>query len=205
MPPPQLGQAKVNSAITRFGCFLLDGFCPTLRIQFRQANAQFWLHVFNWKRSIAVSKQRQWNNGRTTIMPIDQQPQNPYTGGFEKTPEQAQIEARAKVFWGDSPVEVIKYLQMQGIAYDEACIMVDEMYREREKAIRGAGLRKLILGFSLLAVPGITWLIFMHIGVIQFHLMAITAMVGLGGAWFCLKAIFMLVAPHTETGEIDEH
>src|SRR5204863_7723586 len=106
--------------------------------------------------------------------------------GFHKSPEQAQIEARAIVFWGDSPEDVIEYLQMQGIGYDEACIMVDEMYREREKAIRAAGVRKLLLGISLLAVPGITWLIFMHIGVIQFHLMAITAVIGVGGAWFCL-------------------
>ena len=51
--------------------------------------------------------------------------------------DQAQIEARAKVFWGDPAEDVIKYLQMQGISYDDACVMVDSMFAERERAIAG--------------------------------------------------------------------
>jgi hypothetical protein len=136
-------------------------------------------------------------------MPTDQQPQNPYTAGFQKTPEQARHEARAKVFWGDAPPDVIKYLQMQGISYDEACIIADELCTEREKAIRAGGMRKLLMGLGLMAVPGITWLVFMRIGMIQIHLMAITSVIGVGGAYFFLKGTFAFLSPNSETGEVD--
>jgi len=135
-------------------------------------------------------------------MPIEQAPENPYTAGFQKTPAQARHEARAKVFWGDSPVDVIKYLQMQSISYDEACIMVDEMYREREKVIRASGVRRIIVGITMVAVPIVTWIIFAMIGAASLTLMGIAAVIGLAGAWFCLKGTFMLLSPHTETGDV---
>lgn len=134
-------------------------------------------------------------------MPTDQ-PQNPYTSAFQKTPEQARHEARAKVFWGDPPEEVIKYLQMQGISYDEACIMADEMFSEREKSIRARGVRKIIVGIGMMFVPVIVWLILAHVGYIDVKLMAMAAVVGVAGAWFCLKGTFMLLSPKSETGDV---
>ena len=135
-------------------------------------------------------------------MPIDQEPQNPYTAGFQKTPEQAQHEARAKVFWGDAPEDVIKYLQMQGINYDEACIMVDEMCAQREKTIRARGVRKIILGVVMVAVPVVTTIIFAMIGAASLTVFGVAGAIGIFGGWFCLKGTFMVVSPHTETGDI---
>lgn len=133
---------------------------------------------------------------------MTEQPQNPYTSSFQKTPEQARHEARAKVFWGDPPEEVIKYLQMQGINYDEACITVDEMYAEREKAIRARGVRRIIAGIGMVAVPVITWIIFAMIGAASLTLMGIAGVIGAAGGWFCLKGTFMLLSPRTETGDV---
>lgn len=154
-------------------------------------------------RSIALSTTATEQDG-TKAMPIDQAPQDPYIAGFQKSPEQARHEARAKVFWGDPPEDVVKFLQMQGFQYDDACIVVDQMYTERERVIRACGLRKLMVGFGLMGIPAGTLLIFLHLGVMQWHLMAITVVIGLGGAYFCLKGTFMLVSPRTETGEVDD-
>lgn len=134
-------------------------------------------------------------------MPVDE-PQNPYLSSFQKTPEQAQIEARAKVFWGDSAEEVIKYLQMQGISYDDACVMVDEMFSEREKTIRARGVRKILIGGVMMLVPVVVYLILASFGYIDFKLLSMAVVVGLVGAWFCLKGTFMLVSPQTELGEV---
>jgi hypothetical protein len=136
-------------------------------------------------------------------MSLDQ-PQNPYLSSFQKTPEQAQIEARAKVFWGDAADDVIKYLQMQGISYDEACVMVDEMFSERERVIRARGVRKIGIGVVLMLVPVVVYLILASIGYIDFKLLAMAVVVGLAGAWFCLKGTFMVVSPSTEIGEVSD-
>lgn len=133
-----------------------------------------------------------------------EQPQNPYTSSFQKTQEQAQHEARAKVFWGDPPEEVIKYLQMQSISYDDACVMVDAMFAEREKAIRSRGVRKICLGVTLMFVPVIVYLILAHIGYVDFKLLGMAVVVGIAGAWFCLKGTFMLVSPQTEVGDFSD-
>lgn len=133
------------------------------------------------------------------------QPQNPYLAPFQKTPEQAQIEARAKVFWGDAAEDVIKYLQMQGISYDDACVMVDQMFAEREKAIRARGVRKICIGVAMMLVPVVVYFILASIGYIDGKLLAMAAVIGLGGAWFCLKGTFMVVSPATEIGEVSEH
>lgn len=136
-------------------------------------------------------------------MSLDQ-PQNPYLSSFQKTPEQAQIEARAKVFWGDPAEDVIKYLQMQGISYDDACLMVDAMFAERERAIRARGIRKICIGVVMMLVPVIVYLILASVGYIDFKLLSMAVVVGLAGAWFCLKGTFMVVSPSTEMGEVSE-
>jgi hypothetical protein len=132
------------------------------------------------------------------------QPQDPYTSSFQKTPEQAQHEARAKVFWGDAPEDVIKFLQMQGIVYDDACVMVDAMFVERERAIRARGVRKICLGVAMMLVPVIVYLILANIGYVDFKLLGMAVVVGIGGAWFCLKGTFMLVSPQTEVGDVSD-
>ncbi len=131
-------------------------------------------------------------------------PQDPYLSSFQKTPEQAQHEARAKVFWGDVPEDVVKFLQMQGIGYDEACVMVDAMFTEREKVIRARGVRKICIGVVLMFVPVILWLILAQVGYIDVKLMAMAVVVGIAGAWFCLKGTFMVVSPQTEIGEVSD-
>src|SRR6185503_7239570 len=89
-------------------------------------------------------------------------------------PGQIEQEARAKILWGDEPDEVIKFMVIKGVHPDEAAGMVHAMLKERTSAIRGNGIRKMVVGAALVCVPIATLIMFLKIGVISFTIMGIT-------------------------------
>lgn len=111
-------------------------------------------------------------------------------------------EARAKIFWGDPPEDVLKFLMMQGIGYEEASDLVRGMVNERASAVRGEGIRKLVIGAGLVCVPIVALIFFASVGVIPLKLFALTVMVGLWGAWMLLKGTMMVLAPKSEPGDL---
>ncbi len=115
---------------------------------------------------------------------------------------QAELEARAKIFWGDAPEEVVKFLMRQNIPHQEASNLVSGMFDERAAAIRSNGIGKIISGSGMLCVPIVAWFIFNNIGVIPIKLFALTVMVGLWGAWRILKGTIMVVSPRSEAGDV---
>lgn len=117
-------------------------------------------------------------------------------------PAQAQHEAKAKIFWGDPPEAVIGYLLMQGFSHEEASNLVRELFRERAATVRANGIRKILTGIGLIAVPIVALIIFLSIGVIPMKLFAITVMVGLWGVWLLLNGIIMFLAPKSEPGDL---
>ena len=117
---------------------------------------------------------------------------------------QAEIEARAKMSWGDPPQEVVKYLMIQGFSYEEAAPLVDSMYQERMSTIRRTGITKIVIGLALVSVPVFAWIFFASIGVISWKLFALAVMVGVWGGWMLLKGIFMIVSPRSESGDVAE-
>ena len=124
--------------------------------------------------------------------------------GPEVNRTQAEHEARAKVSWGDSQEEVIKFLMIQGLGYEEAVAMVQPMYKERAATIRANGIKKIFVGAALVCVPIVAFFIFMSAGYIPLKLFAITIAVGLWGAWIILKGIIMMLAPKSEPGDVAE-
>ena len=117
-------------------------------------------------------------------------------------PAQAQHEAKAKIFWGDPPEAVIGYLLMQGFSHEEASNLVREMFRERAATVRANGIRKILTGIGLMAVPIVALIIFLSIGVIPMKIFAITVAVGLWGVWMLLNGIIMVLAPKSEKGDL---
>jgi hypothetical protein len=115
---------------------------------------------------------------------------------------QAEAEARAKISWGDSQDDVVKYLMLQGFSVPEARDLVGELFKERLAALRVKGIRKIVVGSGLMCVPVIAFLIFAHIGYYPAKLLALAVMVGLYGAWQAFNGIFMLVAPKMEAGDL---
>ncbi len=115
--------------------------------------------------------------------------------------EQAEIEARAKLSWGDPPEEVTQYLMLQGFGVAEAKELVQVMFKERLSAVRAKGIRKIVGGIGLMFVPVIT---FLTIGLLSLKLMGVAIMAGLYGVWLVINGILMVVAPKLESGDLVE-
>src|SRR5215510_5057443 len=109
---------------------------------------------------------RNWNHRLIIFM-------NPY----QVDRNQAEIEARAKISWGDPPQEVLKYLMMQGISYEEAAPMVDAMYQERAATIRKTGITRVVMGLVFMCAPLVALLAFDRIGASDIKLMAIAVVI----------------------------
>lgn len=116
--------------------------------------------------------------------------------------ESAEIEARAKISWGDSTDDVTKYLMLQGFSVPEATALVQVLFKERLAALRVKGIRKIVAGFGLMCVPVIAWTA--HLAMISLKLMGGAIGVGLWGCWLVLNGIIMLVAPKMESGDVAE-
>ena len=114
----------------------------------------------------------------------------------------AETEARAKISWGDSQDDVIKYLMIQGFSAPEASALVRELFKERLAALRVKGVRKIVMGVGLMFVPVVAWSA--HVAMISLKLMGGAIAVGLWGCWLVLNGIIMLVAPKLESGDVAE-
>jgi len=115
---------------------------------------------------------------------------------------QAELEARAKIFWGDPPEEVVKFLMRQSIGYADASQIVNGFFDERAAALRSDGIGKIVTGIGMVCVPIIAWAVFTKIGVLPIKLFALTVMVGLYGAYRLIKGTIMVISPRSETGDV---
>ena len=127
-------------------------------------------------------------------------PRRPRPGQIES--EQAKHEARAKILWGDKPEAVTGFLLMQGFSREEASDLVRELFRERMATVRANGLRKILTGIGLIAVPIVSLIVFITIGVIPLKIFAVTIAVGLWGLWTLVNGIIMFLAPKSEHGDL---
>jgi hypothetical protein len=114
----------------------------------------------------------------------------------------AETEARAKIFWGDPPDEVTKFLMCQGISVADAQTLVAAMFQERAKTIRRNGITKFVLGTAMACVPVAFYVICSRIGIVPMKLFALTIMLGLWGVWMLLKGVIMFFAPKSEPGDV---
>jgi len=120
------------------------------------------------------------------------------------TQEQAAIEGRAKIFWGDPPDEVKRFLMVNNFPVPEATAMVNEWFLERAKTIRKNGIKKFFTGIVLASVP----VIFYFVAIAKagdfapMKLFAFTIMVGLYGAYLFVKGTIMFCAPKSEPGDV---
>jgi hypothetical protein len=117
---------------------------------------------------------------------------------------QAEYEARAKVSWGDPPQAVTGYLMMQGFTREEASSLVKELFQERAATVRGNGIMRIVMGFGLMCVPVVAFIVFMSIGVIHLGIFAVTIILGFWGVWMIIKGIHMVAAPKSEAGDVAE-
>jgi hypothetical protein len=117
-------------------------------------------------------------------------------------PAKAEAEAKSKIFWGEPPEDVVKFLMMHSFSHQDASVLVRAMFQERATTLQGIGIRKIVTGIALMAVPVVTFIIFAFIHLMLIKLLALAVMVGLCGAWMFLKGLIMVLAPKFETGDV---
>ena len=117
-------------------------------------------------------------------------------------PGQVANEARAKMFWGDPPQEVLKFLLINNIPRQEAMEIVHELTHERVVQMRKNGLIKIFSGIVMVCVPIGGW--FGGMAVISIKLFAFMIMLGLWGFYRLVKGILMVVAPKMQQGDVSE-
>ena len=119
--------------------------------------------------------------------------------------DQVECEARAKTFWGDSREEVIKYLMMQRISAAEATELADGMFAERAQIIRGAGVKKIVIGIPLMILPVASWIFCMaQFRMVPLKLWAFTVIAGIYGMYCLFKGLIMFFSPKSEPGDCSE-
>ncbi len=105
----------------------------------------------------------------------------------------------------------MSYLMIQGFSRADATAMVNQMFDERAATIRKNGIGKMMVGTGMLFVPVVTYIILASMGMsfgnlfFPIKLFAVTAMVGLWGAWKVVKGLLMLLAPRSEAGDVAAH
>jgi hypothetical protein len=119
-------------------------------------------------------------------------------------PAKAEVEARSKIIWGDPPKEVVQFLMMQGFSHEDATVSVRAMFQERATALQGIGIKKIVTGMALMAVPVVAILIFAYFHVAFITLLAFAIAVGLWGAWMFLRGSIMLLFPKLEAGDVSD-
>jgi hypothetical protein len=119
-------------------------------------------------------------------------------------PGQVAHEARAKIFWGDPPQEVLKFLLINNVPRGEAMEIIRELTHERTVQMRKNGLIKIFSGILMVCVPVAGWFGGMAITSRRLKFLAFMIMLGLWGAYRFLKGMLMVVAPKAQQGDVSE-
>jgi hypothetical protein len=118
---------------------------------------------------------------------------------------QLEFDAKAKILWGDPPEEVIKFLRIQGLGYEEASAIVNAMIRERMATIRATGISKILKGITLAVGSAVIFLLFVKAGFISIWILGTIATSCVYGLWMVLLGGLKVLSPKSEAGDASEN
>jgi hypothetical protein len=118
--------------------------------------------------------------------------------------DKAEKEARGKIMWGDSPEQVIAALTVQGLSRPEATELVMKIFRERTAIVRSNGIKKIIVGLVLMAVPVAAYFLFKAAGRFSIRRSVICYGIGIYGGYLFVSGILNIVAPKAEQGAVQK-
>lgn len=118
--------------------------------------------------------------------------------------EQAEVEARAKVSWGDPPENVLQYLMTHGYDHEEASALIKGMYRERALLVRAKGIKKIVFGILLICAGAAGMLYMLSIKYVDGKLAGLMFGLGLWGLWNIINGGIMVVVPKMQGGDVAE-
>jgi hypothetical protein len=117
---------------------------------------------------------------------------------------QAKLEAKARIMWGDPPMQVLAYLRSQGYGKEESSVLVDELVQERAATLRGKGIINIIGGSILICLPVGAIVVLRNEGYINSKLVGIMFLLGVYGIYLVVKGVLMLMAPKSISGDVEE-
>jgi hypothetical protein len=118
---------------------------------------------------------------------------------------QLEFEARAKILWGDTPEEVIRFLRIQGLETEEASAIVQAMLRERMATIRAAGISKIIKGIGIAIGSALVFILFVKVGFLSIWVLGSLALACIFGLWLVLAGTLKVLNPKSEAGDAAEN
>ena len=118
--------------------------------------------------------------------------------------EKIETDARAKIFWGESPESVLSELQSKGLGSREALEMIEAIKKERQASIRSAGITKIIVGGLLLIVPVAAYFFFYAVRIIPLKLFGFTIAIGAYGVWKLINGTMNVFFPGAESGDLSD-
>jgi len=114
------------------------------------------------------------------------------------------VEARSRLIWGESPEQVLQYLVDKGVSDQQAKGIIKMVQGERNAAIRGAGINKIITGILMGTAPAIAWFSTAWLGFIFTKILAVAILIAAVGLWRIVSGAMMLFAPHMEKGDLSK-
>jgi hypothetical protein len=120
----------------------------------------------------------------------------------QMAPDRAEAEAKSKIMWGDTPADVTKFLLSQGFTSEEANSVIASLLNHRAEVVRKTGIHKIIVGFGMMCVPVIAFIVFKSIGVFPLKIFGAAIVVGVWGAWRVLSGVIMVMSPRSEKGDV---
>ena len=73
---------------------------------------------------------------------------------------------------------------------------------ERRATVRGIGVKKIVMGVLLVAVPVVTWVIFLFIRIIYVKLGIAAGAVGVWGLWKIIDGSMKMINPDMDKGDL---
>jgi len=117
---------------------------------------------------------------------------------------QAEVEARAKVSWGDPPENVLQFLMIQGFNYEEASALITVLFKERAVEVRSRGIIKILTGLGMIAAGGGAILYLVTMKLIMIKIIGILMAFGLWGLWIAINGAIMVAVPKMQSGDVAE-
>jgi hypothetical protein len=126
------------------------------------------------------------------------------------SPEELNVEARARIVWGEEPSSVHAFLTSNGMSAADADQKIQELVDERNEEVRRIGIRETCIGGAILLLIAIfIWHIFRLPPSRIFpdrrgKSIMFGFLVGLFGIWKLFNGLFHLLRPRTETRSIPD-
>jgi len=121
-----------------------------------------------------------------------------------KSLENALIEGRARIMWGDAPAKVSGWLREQGLSNAQINQLLQEAGLERAREVRGAGIDDLFMGFLFVLLFGGIFT-FMFFSRLRFALIDFSGLAGSAyGVFLMLRGVYRLIEGGSYQGSISE-